>query len=493
MIDTPRRMEPAVTLRHRHTGLVLLVVSLLIFACSAAWLIGILSHIAISRDPTVQAGLNNLAQLKPYWIASAGMWLALTGILVALRLRGSLVQPDGQHLRPWLTAAAAVVLVAIALRAPVILTHTPSISDDIWRFMFDGRVLASGHNPYLVAPADVDADHPRFPWESELAARTNNGNLVTIYLPTSQLFFAGAAWITPPDAWAEPERATIPFRLVFVAFELVAIVLMLMALRRGHRSAWWAIVYAWHPLSVTEIAASGHHDPIGYAFLIAALLLADTKASRPLAWSSLLAVGGAVKPFPIPLALIALRSQPLRTWLMAAGAGLITSLALYLPFLATHEFEPARGLWDTTQNFIWRWSFQGSVYSILHALAFTPENARRICMALLGIVLIVLYGCRIDLWRSARVFLFAALLFSTTAHPWYLPWALVLTPISFSPAVWIASLTLPWGYFVLTDVVGWSVPPWLGVITYLPVYGALLVDWTCLWRRRHAGDSQAVH
>ena len=55
----------------------------------------------------------------------------------------------------------------------------------------------------------------------------------------------------------------------------------------------------------------------------------------------------------------------------------------------------------------------------------------------------------------------------------------------FSPAVWVASLTLPWGYAQLGDVVEWHTPAWVMWAAYLPIYLALLGDlgWKLMARR----------
>ncbi len=75
-------------------------------------------------------------------------------------------------------------------------------------------------------------------------------------------------------------------------------------------------------------------------------------------------------------------------------------------------------------------------------------------------------------------------LLSPSAHPWYVLWALVLLPRAPIWSVWIASLTLPWGYAVLGDVIDWSVPPAVMVAAYAPVYAALAVE--VVWSRRRA-------
>ena len=107
--------------------------------------------------------------------------------------------------------------------------------------------------------------------------------------------------------------------------------------------------------------------------------------------------------------------------------------------------------------------------------------ARLICLALVGIVIIAVFFSSLNVWASCRVILFAMVLFSSTAHPWYLLWSLVLLPRVPSTAVWIATLTLPWGYAQLGDVIDWTVPTWVMFAAYSPVYLALVID---VWRGR---------
>ena len=79
-------------------------------------------------------------------------------------------------------------------------------------------------------------------------------------------------------------------------------------------------------------------------------------------------------------------------------------------------------------------------------------------------------------WTSGSALFLAMVLLSPAAHPWYLLWALVLLPIVRSPAVWVASLTLPWGYAVLADPVDWTLPRWVMVVAYVPVYAAIALE-----------------
>ena len=81
-------------------------------------------------------------------------------------------------------------------------------------------------------------------------------------------------------------------------------------------------------------------------------------------------------------------------------------------------------------------------------------------------------------WAAALVLL------TTTAHPWYLLWGFALVPMANNWVIWTLSLTLPWGYAVLGDMVHWTVPTWVLTAAYAPVFAALLAQTVIQLRQR---------
>ena len=71
-------------------------------------------------------------------------------------------------------------LVPVAFRL-VLLVTTPTLSDDVYRYVWDGHVTTSGINPYAYALDAVELDAISIP-ARELA---NNPGLSTPYLPVS--------------------------------------------------------------------------------------------------------------------------------------------------------------------------------------------------------------------------------------------------------------------------------------------------------------------
>ena len=77
---------------------------------------------------------------------------------------------------------AWTLIVAMALRA-IFLFTPPVLSDDIYRYVWDGRVQNEGLNPYAYAPAAPQLEHLRDPIYQSI----NNKELPTIYPPMMQV------------------------------------------------------------------------------------------------------------------------------------------------------------------------------------------------------------------------------------------------------------------------------------------------------------------
>ncbi|NNM26003.1 MAG: hypothetical protein HKO59_08465 [Phycisphaerales bacterium] len=462
------------------TGVSLAAAAVALVAVSMA-----VNALSIGRETTAAAGAANLQGLWPLWIASGVSWLALTAVW--WRLRVDATRPARGGVSGRMRAALVVLAVAGGVRGMVLVGHETSLSDDIHRFVFDGRTGAAGVNPYLVTPESrvgVADDDMRWRGEATRAARMNNPEMHTIYLPVSQWVFGAIGKTLSPAG--DPARAERRFRLAFVLFEMIGIGLVLLALTRAGRSPWWATLYAWHPLALIEIAGSGHQDAIGLPLLVAGLLLASAKPERCRRWVWAIAAAALIKPFVVPAAAFVLRRSPPAAWGRALVIGIVVTGALGAPLLLSAGGAPVENLRATSERFALKWAHFGSVYEpLLTAIEWrTPawgndpqeQLARGICLLAFLIAGIIIWIRSRDAWRGMSALLLAMILLSPTAHPWYLLWALILLPMTRSRAVWVASLTLPWGYVVLADPVDWTVPAGVMVAAYVPIYAALLLD-----------------
>lgn len=449
-----------------------------------------LSALHLDSSPTVEAAANNLRQLWPFWSASAAAWIGLTAMWVILRRN---VRDAGDDREQFWTRAITIILVALAVRAAVLIAHEPSLSHDVYRYVFDGRNLAAGYNPYLVlAVARVQASAERWPGEHELVPRLAFPELATPYLPVSEAVF-GAIGATISKRHSDPSSSARAFRVGFVVIEFAMMLILVAALKRAGRSAWWAALYAWHPLPISELAGSGHQEVIGVACLVVSLAIFGAVPGKTWRWTTSLAFSALGKPITLPAGPIMLRGRPGREWLACAATGTVVIVACIAPpWLIWGDHGRAYQNWYRTIDALGeRASHFGGVYEAVLAatreamptggtvLGFDlpPERvARHICLAIVAAAGITIFFSRLDAWRATRAMLFAGVLLAAAAHPWYLLWAFALFPMADGLAIWVFSLTLPWGYAAWADIVHRKVPPWLLAAAYVPVLLALVWD-----------------
>ena len=214
-----------------------------------------------------------------------------------------------------LILATAVLLRVGALAAPVYL------SDDIYRYIWDGRVQAAGINPYRYIPTDTHLAPLR---DAAIFPNINRNNYApTIYPPVAQMLFLAATRF----------GETVPLmKLMLVVVEAIAIGALLLVLRALGAPRENILLYAWHPLPVWEIAGSGHIDAAVVAFV--SLALAGAVSGRRVWSGAALAAATLVKFFPLVLAPALWRptKSNLGDWRWLAGF-IVVVVAAYIPYL----------------------------------------------------------------------------------------------------------------------------------------------------------------
>ena len=216
----------------------------------------------------------------------------------------------------WPRGTVWIVLgVAVALRM-LLLTVPPTLSSDIYRYVWDGRVQANGINPYRYIPADPALASLR---DAVIYPQINRADYArTIYPPFAQMAFAAVGRI-----W----DSVMGMRLAMLGFEALGIICLLRLLPLVGLPPERILIYAWNPLALWSFANDGHVDAIAIGLLGLALLL---RARRKDGWAGTALAGAVlVKLFPLVVAPAFLRGG--RFWQPAlAGFALIAGCyALY--------------------------------------------------------------------------------------------------------------------------------------------------------------------
>lgn len=399
------------------------------------------------------AQLAAVAALGAGWHPAHDFWLILGIYSVAFGLYAGACR---QVLTGGRASLALVLGAALAFRLSL-LGSAPMLSDDVYRYLWEGKVSLAGFNPLVQAP-----DHPTLTGlRDTLHGQVNHRAIPSVYPPLAQLVFAGLArW------WASVTGA----QLVFTAWDLGTIGALVALLRARRQPLARVLLYAWNPLPIIEFSQSAHMDPLGIAPMVGAVAL--LAAGRPAL--AALAAGLSATGKLLGGALWALTGR------RAPGATALAAALFAVSWLPLYDPGMLNGLGTYAQH----WRFNGGLFPLIEAL--TPEGWARPAAAALWAGAVVATARRGAPEAVAMVTAGGFFLLSPTAHPWYLCWALPWMALRPS-AAWIGlSWLVFFSYSALTTLdpqtgawqeLGWV--PWLE-------YGgfAALALWE--WRRGSA-------
>jgi alpha-1,6-mannosyltransferase len=397
-------------------------------------------------DPKVGAVM--LLQSVPYAVAT---WLLVRG--------GEKRAASGR-------ALASILLVGVAMRC-LLLPGTP-VSNDLFRYIWDGRVQAAGINPYLYVPTDAALSALRDAATYPFINRADYAP--TIYPPSSQIVFYLVTRIS---------EAPIAMKAAMVAFEGLAVwaMLQLLALRGLPRSR--ILLYAWHPLPLWEFARSGHLDIVAIAFLLLAFLASER--GSPVLAGVALGAGVLAKYFPVVTGPALYKRWDWRLPIAFAA----TIVALYLPYIAIGPkvlgflggYISEEGLDRGSAIFFWE---------LIGAIVPLPQQAFALYLLAAAAVLAVLAlfvlmrapSAQADLAGAMRLAVASTLLISPH-YVWYFAWLVPFLP--FYPVVGVIYLTCACASLYFAH---W--PPTLleNAPIYLPCIVILIAEFALRHRRK---------
>lgn len=335
---------------------------------------------------------------------------------------------------------AVILGVALLLRLPFLL-RAPELSDDIYRYLWDGLNLLAGVNPYGAPPVDLT---PVSAVAAGIQPLINHPGLVTIYPPGAQLVFAIGALT----------GSVMGMKCLLVGLDLLLCLVIIRLMRHSDLPVGQAVLYAWHPLPVLEIAGSGHVDGAAcLALMTAVLLIRQNSGNRSVASAGALAAGAVlIKLFPVVLvpSLVLMVRRQKRTFIFAF---LVVGLLVSVPFL-----PDLRHGCDTTARYFSQWEFSGWAYQTVRWAFGDGHQARLLLAVLFSLIWLALHlgfvrrekpyrvVSVLTLWyRVVLVFL----LLTPTLYPWYTLYLICLLPFRSGPAGLVLSWSVLLGYGVV--------------------------------------------
>lgn len=350
----------------------------------------------------------------------------------------------------------------------------PVLSDDVYRYRWEGMLQAEGGNPYAVAPQDPSWTSLRDETFERIPVPDYPGGYGPLAMMTARAAY-GVATALSVNPWRQAVAMKVPAMLA----DLAVIALLLGWLHSRGKPPAWVAVYALCPLAVIEFWGMGHNDALVLVFLVAAFWAFDVRRD----WLGFILLGGAVavKWWPVlllPAAIGASRATPRRAMLAAAGLGVVplamlpywTDLSLNLQFMG---------------GFAGGWRNNDSLFGLTYWLAGGDFSvAKRWTLILLAAwCLATPVLCRERLHAGVAT-IAGTLLLAANCHPWYLTWLLpFLVFVPWPPLLlWVGLAPLFYEVLIDYQLLG----QWQGSrpgrwLVYGPVFAAMAGWGLRLW------------
>lgn len=301
----------------------------------------------------------------------------------------------------------------------LLIASFPKLSDDIYRFIWDGRLLTALADPYKHLPAYYLQQNIEGIDEA-LFDQLNSKPYFSIYPPLNQVvFFIGALFSPNSILWS-----TIVIRVILIVFELGNIRLIQKLLNHYQLPQHYGLIYALNPLVIFELTGNLHFEAILVFFLLSALWYYE-KGKLNLS-AVFFGLSVATKFIPLIVLPLLLRKIGLKKTLIY---GLIVGLTVAVTFLPLINTAHVWAIWDSVQLYFQKFEFNGSIYYLARWYGFETEGHNIIAksgkwMMLATFAFVMLYSLlakpKTD-WPRKMVWVWLIyLLFATTVHPWYI-------------------------------------------------------------------------
>ena len=348
---------------------------------------------------------------------------------------------------------------------------TPSASQDVRRYLWEGLVQQASFSPYEHAP-NAEALQPLARQHADLHQRINHHDLAAIYPPVAQLLFRANAALFGGSLFG--------WKLILLAFDLFLVATVLMMLRGRGVAVLGLIGVWWCPLLLFETYEGGHLDLIGAALLAFAVFA--MLRGRPAVAAVALGLAVNVKYIWPALAGVLLLGA-LTSWRRRAVFALIAGLTAAICWMPYVRELPSAVA--TARIFAEHWTFNDPIFEYMRRLP--GPRWLPLSLILAGLTGMALYLNRKsrgrDLWQDVWLLNGTALLTGPVAYPWYFLW--IVPGLAFRPPAWLllwifcvpALHVVDWHY-VRTGA--WDAMPWL----WWMVDAAPLVLLLWAWRTR---------
>ncbi len=343
------------------------------------------------------------------------------------------------------------IILALLIRF-ISLWFDPLLSDDYYRFIWDGMVMHHGVHPMAYTP-DYLMTHPEIMVpDQNLFSLLNSPNYYSVYPPVSQWLFRLSYAINGMHIAGH----ILFYKILVIATDALIVYFLYRLLMRLNHSPERVLWYALNPLIIMEFTGNLHMDGLMIAGLLGAVVLTELTEQKSILGSSLMMAFSMLSKL---LTLILIPFMPRHLYWRKLSLFTLCSVAVSV-IVFWWSFGSNSGWLESVHLWFTSFEFNASLYYIARTVGyyFKGYNAIAAIGPILAIMTMMVIGVlwiwylrskKLD-WSSAMLFVMTVyFLMSTTVHPWYLGLLVALSVVSghFYPMAWTFLVFLSYSHY----------------------------------------------
>ena len=339
----------------------------------------------------------------------------------------------------------------------------PLLSDDIYRFWWDGYFNLQGFNPFQHKPNELISLHPEYLQDASIKSiysHLNSPEYYSVYPAICQFLFLIAAKISSTNI----ALFAIVLKVIFTAIDFIIVIYLNKLLETFNKSNHSSLLYILNPLILIEIHGNLHFEILILLGLCLSLyFLFQNSFFKSGLWLGVSIIGKLTSGIFAPLILLylAIKNKKSAVLFCIATAIIFLSFLIYPGKYYSNFLQSIRLYFKQFEfnSFLFRPLYQFNFNANFHELnAHLGQLLSSLFMAVFGFLLISFIRKKLDFFQVIWLSLFMYLICSASIHPWYISTLILLGTFCFPIS------TLAWSFLIVVSYAKYNTVtfPYLG-------------------------------
>ncbi|PWJ38477.1 hypothetical protein [Sediminitomix flava] len=306
----------------------------------------------------------------------------------------------------------------------LLLFSTPNLSDDFYRFLWDGELLTKGIDPFLKLPSEYiqDGSYIELGLEKYLFDKMNSPNYYTIYPPVLQASFYLSALVSKLGSYA---YGIFLMKLLILCTEIGSFYFILKLLKLWKKDLAYLAIYALNPLVIIELVGNIHFEAYMICFLLASLYFLQKQKMLLSSFFMSLAIASKLLPLMfLPFIFCKLNFRDSTLYYIRTFIFCIIWFAVFM------DFDSLIHMRESVNLYFQKFEFNASIYYLIREVGYWHKGyniigtaGRSLSLIPITFILITAVIKKGNVEVVSFFMLLSLLIYllsATIIHPWYI-------------------------------------------------------------------------